>query len=153
MRLVVGLLTRFLITVLISSFIIYIDLEITRLLQAAITLTIKSFILTICLKVDQKIRGHVFCSFLSLVLRKELDMRMEARGESIEWLQIKQDLKRLQEVFQLVATFVRSGYKTAQEVKIDLLFFFGTSQKISGFDDELYGFGECTGYNSPILQN
>jgi len=49
-------------------------------------------------KVDETIRGHVFCSFLSLVLRKELDMRMEAMGESVEWLQLKQDLKRLQEV-------------------------------------------------------
>ena len=49
-------------------------------------------------KVDETIRGHVFCSFLALVLRKELDMRMEFTGESIEWMQIKQDLKRLQEV-------------------------------------------------------
>jgi len=49
-------------------------------------------------KVDETIRGHVFCSFLALVLRKELDMRMEAMGEYVEWLQIKQDLKRLQEV-------------------------------------------------------
>ena len=49
-------------------------------------------------KVDETIRGHVFCSFLSLVLRKELDMRMEAMGEIVEWLQIKQDLKRLHEV-------------------------------------------------------
>jgi transposase len=49
-------------------------------------------------KVDETIRGHVFCSFLALVLRKELDMRMEAMGESIEWLQVKQDLKRLHEI-------------------------------------------------------
>ena len=49
-------------------------------------------------KVDETIRGHVFCSFLALVLRKELDMRMEVTGESIEWMQVKQDLKRLQEV-------------------------------------------------------
>jgi transposase len=49
-------------------------------------------------KVDETIRGHVFCSFLALVLRKELDMRMEAMGEIVEWLQIKQDLKRLHEV-------------------------------------------------------
>lgn len=49
-------------------------------------------------KVDETIRGHVFCSFLALVLRKELDMRLEAMGENVEWLQIKQDLKRLQEV-------------------------------------------------------
>jgi transposase len=49
-------------------------------------------------KVDETIRGHVFCSFLALVLRKELDMRMEAMGEIVEWLQVKQDLKRLHEV-------------------------------------------------------
>src|SRR4030042_368179 len=49
-------------------------------------------------KVDETIRGHVFCSFLALVLRKELDMRMEATGEIVEWLQVKQDLKRLHEV-------------------------------------------------------
>ena len=117
MRLVVGLLTRFLIIVLIRSFIIDIDLEITRLLQAAITLTIKSFILTICLKVDETIRGHVFCSFLSLVSRKELDMRMEASGESVEWLQVKKDLKRLQEVFQVVATIVPSGYSAHRSLE------------------------------------
>ena len=29
------------------------------------------------------------------------------------------------------ATFVRSGYRTAQEVKTDLLFFFGTSQNLT----------------------
>ena len=49
-------------------------------------------------KIDETIRGHVFCSFLALVLRKELDMRMEAMGEIVEWLQVKQDLKRLHEV-------------------------------------------------------
>ena len=49
-------------------------------------------------KVDETIRGHVFCSFLALVLRKELDMRMEAMGEIVEWLHVKQDLKRLHEV-------------------------------------------------------
>ena len=35
---------------------------------------------------------------MSSVNRKELDMRMEEMGEIVEWLQIKQDLKRLQEV-------------------------------------------------------
>ena len=59
-------------------------------------------------KVDETIRGHVFCSFLALVLRKELDMRMEISGESVEWMQIKQDLKRLQEV-----TIDQSGRKIA----------------------------------------
>jgi transposase len=47
---------------------------------------------------DENIRGHVFCSFLSLVLRKELDRRLEETGHNFEWADIKQDLKALQEV-------------------------------------------------------
>lgn len=47
---------------------------------------------------DENIRGHVFCSFLALVLRKELDRRLQEVGQSFEWADIKQDLKALQEV-------------------------------------------------------
>ena len=47
---------------------------------------------------DENIRGHVFCSFLALVLRKELDRRLEEAGCNFEWADIKQDLKALQEV-------------------------------------------------------
>jgi transposase len=47
---------------------------------------------------DATIRGHVFCSFLALVLRKELDRRLEKAGHSFEWADIKQDLKALQEI-------------------------------------------------------
>lgn len=47
---------------------------------------------------DETIRGHVFCSFLALVLRKELDRRLEKAGHSFEWTDIKQDLKSLQEI-------------------------------------------------------
>lgn len=47
---------------------------------------------------DETIRGHVFCSFLALVLRKELDVRLEKAGHSFEWTDIKQDLEALQEV-------------------------------------------------------
>jgi transposase len=47
---------------------------------------------------DDTIRGHVFCSFLALVLRKELDRRLETDGHHFEWSQIKQDLKALQQV-------------------------------------------------------
>jgi transposase len=47
---------------------------------------------------DETIRGHVFCSFLALVLRKELDSRLEKVGHSLEWADIKQDLEALQEV-------------------------------------------------------
>ena len=43
-------------------------------------------------------RGHVFCSFLALVLRKELQNRLEKSGYSFEWSDVKQDLKALQEV-------------------------------------------------------
>ena len=47
---------------------------------------------------DETIRGHVFCSFLSLILRKELDRRLEKAGHCFEWADIKQDLKALQEI-------------------------------------------------------
>lgn len=47
---------------------------------------------------DENIRGHVFCSFLALVLRKELDRRLEKAGHHFQWADIKQDLKALQEV-------------------------------------------------------
>jgi transposase len=49
-------------------------------------------------KRDETIRGHVFCSFLALVLKKELDDRLVCRGLQLEWADIKQDLKALQEV-------------------------------------------------------
>lgn len=48
---------------------------------------------------DDTIRGHVFCSFLSLVLRKELERRLNDSGFFFEWNDIKQDLSALQEVF------------------------------------------------------
>ena len=49
-------------------------------------------------KLDETIRGHVFCSFLALVLRKELDRRLEFSGQHFEWKDIKRDLEALQEV-------------------------------------------------------
>ena len=49
-------------------------------------------------KRDETIRGHVFCSFLSLVLREELDRRLEKNNHCLEWTDIKQDLKALQEI-------------------------------------------------------
>jgi transposase len=49
-------------------------------------------------KRDETIRGHVFCSFLGLVLKKELDDRLVSQGLQLEWADIKQDLKALQEV-------------------------------------------------------
>ena len=47
---------------------------------------------------DETIRGHVFCSFLALVLRKELDSRLERAGYCFEWSDIKRGLEALQEV-------------------------------------------------------
>jgi hypothetical protein len=46
----------------------------------------------------ETIRGLVFCSFLALVLRKELQDRVERHGWSLEWADIIGDLDRLQEV-------------------------------------------------------
>ena len=47
---------------------------------------------------DENIRGHVFCSFLALILRKEIEGRLNAAGYTFEWADIKQDLKALQQV-------------------------------------------------------
>jgi transposase len=47
---------------------------------------------------DETIRGHVFCSFLALVLRKELESRLEKASHCFEWSDIKHDLEALQEV-------------------------------------------------------
>ena len=47
---------------------------------------------------NENIRGHVFCSFLALVLRKELERRLNLAGHVFEWSDIKQDLKALQQV-------------------------------------------------------
>lgn len=47
---------------------------------------------------DETIRGHVFCSFLALVLRQELQSRLEERGHEFEWADVIADLDRLQVV-------------------------------------------------------
>ena len=47
---------------------------------------------------DETIRGHVFCSFLALVLRQELQSRLEERGHAFEWADVIADLDRLQRV-------------------------------------------------------
>jgi len=44
---------------------------------------------------DATIRGHVFCSFLALVLRQELQARLEKRGHDHEWADVIQDLGQL----------------------------------------------------------
>ena len=40
----------------------------------------------------------MFCSFLALVLRQELQARLEGRGHKLEWADLIQDLDRLQVV-------------------------------------------------------
>lgn len=45
---------------------------------------------------DEAIRGHVFCSFLALVLRKELQDRLESKGHKFEWDDVIGDLDQLQ---------------------------------------------------------
>jgi transposase len=45
---------------------------------------------------DETIRGHVFCSFLALVLRQELQSRLEERGHEFEWADVIQDVDGLQ---------------------------------------------------------
>ena len=47
---------------------------------------------------DETIRGHVFCSFLALVLKQELQARLQARGHHFEWADILRDLERVQYV-------------------------------------------------------
>jgi transposase len=49
-------------------------------------------------KCDETIRGHVFCSFLALVLRQELQSRLEARGQDVEWADVIRDVEQLQVV-------------------------------------------------------
>ncbi|HEX9724130.1 MAG TPA: IS1634 family transposase [Vicinamibacteria bacterium] len=49
-------------------------------------------------KRDATIRGHVFCSFLALILRKELQDRLEAKGHDVEWADALHDLEQLEEV-------------------------------------------------------
>ena len=44
---------------------------------------------------DATIVGHVFCSFLALVMRQELEARLEARGQDLEWGDIILDLDNL----------------------------------------------------------
>lgn len=49
-------------------------------------------------KCDDTIRGHVFCSFLALLLRDQLQRRLEAKQWQLEWADVLRDLDQLQEV-------------------------------------------------------
>lgn len=48
-------------------------------------------------KRDETIRGHVFCSFLALLIRQELERRLDERGWPLEWADIVHDLDHLAE--------------------------------------------------------
>ena len=48
-------------------------------------------------KCDETIRGHVFCSFLALVLKRELEIRMEQKGLAAEWAEVIRGLDNLQQ--------------------------------------------------------
>jgi hypothetical protein len=49
-------------------------------------------------KHDETIRGHVFCSFLALVIRKELQDRLEKAGHgALEWADIVRGLRSIAE--------------------------------------------------------
>jgi hypothetical protein len=62
--------------------------------------TLKTLLVTrpIYHKCDETIRGHVFCSFLALLLRKELQDRLEAHGENLEWAELLRDIEALQQI-------------------------------------------------------
>jgi Ethanolamine utilization protein EutJ (predicted chaperonin) len=40
----------------------------------------------------------VFCSFLALLLRQELQARLQARGQALEWADVLRDLEQVQYV-------------------------------------------------------
>jgi transposase len=65
-------------------------------------------------KCDETIRGHVFCSFLALVLRKELQDRLEAKGWRLEWADVIRDLDNL---LELEVTVGGKGYLIRNEVQ------------------------------------
>lgn len=46
-------------------------------------------------KCDATIRGHVFCSFLALLMMKELEDRLAAKGYELEWADVLRDLAAL----------------------------------------------------------
>lgn len=47
---------------------------------------------------DESIRGHVFCSFLVLVLKRELEIRMDEKGLAWQRAEVIRGLDHLQEV-------------------------------------------------------
>lgn len=69
---------------------------------------------------DETIRGHVFCSFLALLLRKELQDRLERAGWSLEWANVIRDLDNL---LEMDITVAGKSYTIRSETK-------GTVEKV-----------------------
>jgi transposase len=63
---------------------------------------------------DETIRGHVFCSFLALVVRQELERRLEQHGWAFEWADIVRDLDHLAET---TITVAEKPYVIRSEIK------------------------------------
>ena len=63
---------------------------------------------------DETIRGHVFCSFLALVVRQELERRLEQHGWTLEWADIVRDLDHLDET---TITVDEKHYVIRSEIK------------------------------------
>jgi len=72
-------------------------------------------------KCDETIRGHVFCSFLALVLRKELQDRLQAKNRYLEWRDIINDLD---ELLEMEISVKGKGYIVRSETK-------GTAGKVA----------------------
>ena len=67
-------------------------------------------------KCDETIRGHVFCSFLALGLMKELEDRLSAKGQELEWADVLRDLEALRLVTLRSGAAVCQLRSTAQGV-------------------------------------
>ena len=65
-------------------------------------------------RADETIRGHVFCSFLALVIRQELERRLEERSWTLEWADIVHDLDHLAET---TITVDEKPYVIRSEIK------------------------------------
>jgi len=49
-------------------------------------------------KRDETIRGHVFCSYLAILLKRELERRLQEKEQSWEWAEIVRGLDNVHEV-------------------------------------------------------
>lgn len=63
---------------------------------------------------DETIRGHVFCSFLALVVRQELERRLNEHGWTLEWADIVRDLDHFDET---TITVDEKPYVIRSEIK------------------------------------